>query len=72
LWTTKQGKREGKMTGLLVFLVLVAVIIIALSSRRKNRVKPYTDAGIALTYKLISSLNLTGWSQGIPVFTQIE
>jgi hypothetical protein len=72
LWTTKKGNGEGKMAGVLVFFILVAVIVIALSSRKRGRVKPYTDAGVALTYRLISSLNLTGWNQGIPIFTQIE
>ncbi|MGD0445309.1 MAG: hypothetical protein ABSA39_15340 [Edaphobacter sp.] len=60
------------MAGVLVFFILVAVIVIALPSRKKGRVKPYTDAGVALTNRLISSLNLTGWNQGIPIFTQIE
>lgn len=33
---------------------------------------PYPDAGVAFTYKLISSLDLGGWNQGIPLFTQVE
>lgn len=60
------------MTGLLIFLVFVGVLILAVSSRRKKTAMSYTVAGVALTYKLISSLSLGGWNQGVPVFTEIE
>jgi hypothetical protein len=57
---------------LLVFLVLAAVIVISFSSTRRSRQRRYPDAGVALTYKLISALNLTGWKDGIPEFTLLE
>ena len=33
---------------------------------------PYVDAGVGLTHKLISVLNLDGWSGGLPQYTAEE
>jgi hypothetical protein len=34
--------------------------------------KPYPDAGIALLYRLTTSLNLPGWKDGLPSYTPEE
>lgn len=38
----------------------------------KSNTKPYVDAGVALLYKVTSSLNLPGWKDGLPTYTESE
>lgn len=40
--------------------------------RKKSKTKPYIDAGVALIFKLTSSLNLPGWKEGLPSYTLLE
>ena len=40
--------------------------------RKKSKAKPYTDAGVALIFKLTTSLNLPGWKEGLPSYTLLE
>jgi hypothetical protein len=54
-------KREGNMG---IFNRLFGI--------EKSKAKPYADAGMALLYKLTASLNLSGWKDGLPTYTQSE
>jgi len=38
----------------------------------KSKANPYVDAGVALLFKLTSSLNLPGWKDGLPTYTKSE
>jgi hypothetical protein len=38
----------------------------------KKQGTPYIDAGLALIYKLTTSLNLTSWKNGLPSYTPQE
>jgi len=40
--------------------------------KAKPVTKPYVDAGLSLTVKLIKNLNLDGWQDGLPVYTREE
>jgi len=40
--------------------------------RNKSKTKPYIDAGVALIFKLTTSLNLPGWKEGLPSYTLLE
>jgi hypothetical protein len=37
-----------------------------------NKSKPYVDAGVALMFKLTTTLNLPGWKDGLPSYTPAE
>jgi len=39
---------------------------------KKTAAKPYPDAGLRLSYKLIDSLSLSGWKDGLPAYTPEE
>jgi hypothetical protein len=38
----------------------------------KSQSKPYVDAGVALIFKLTTSLNQPGWKNGLPSYTPAE
>jgi hypothetical protein len=38
----------------------------------KSIEKPYVDAGVRLTHKLVQSLQLDGWPNGLPAYTRAE
>ena len=40
--------------------------------QERNQSKPYVDAGVALMFKLTTSLNLPGWKDGLPSYTPAE
>jgi len=50
----------------------VSALLAVSFSPKKPAPRTYTDAGFALTVKLVSSLKLRGWDQGRPILNQEE
>lgn len=59
--------------GTFTFILMVAFVlaVIARQSRRKASAA-YPKAGTAFVYQLIAVLRLTGWENGLPLFTEKE
>jgi hypothetical protein len=56
-----------------IFILALAVVLAVIIWRSKQKASGvYPKVGTAFAYKLIADLSLTGWENGLPVFTEKE